>query len=70
MGGKKCPRSKDSHRELEHRNLNGKLRELADTFARRRVNIACLQETKWVGEKAKEVEGTRFKLWYTGTKKS
>ncbi|XP_061359419.1 uncharacterized protein LOC133303515 [Gastrolobium bilobum] len=50
--------------------LTGKLRELADVFARRKVNIVCLQETKWAGEKAKEVDGTGFKLWYTGTNKS
>jgi hypothetical protein len=30
------------------------------------VNILCVQETKWNGQKAKEVEDTRFKLWYTG----
>jgi hypothetical protein len=34
---------------------------------RRRVNILCVQETKWKGQKAKEVEDTGFKLWYTGT---
>jgi exonuclease III len=33
---------------------------------RRRVNILCVQETKWKGQKAKEVEDTGFKLWYTG----
>jgi exonuclease III len=27
----------------------------------------CIQETKWKGEKAKEVDNTGFKLWYTGT---
>jgi exonuclease III len=26
-----------------------------------------VQETKWKGQKAKEVEGSGFKLWYTGT---
>ena len=31
-----------------------------------RVNILCVQETKWKGQKTKEVEGTGFKLWYTG----
>jgi exonuclease III len=31
------------------------------------VNILCIQETKWKGQKAKEVEDTGFKLWYTGT---
>jgi exonuclease III len=31
------------------------------------VNILCVQETKWKGQKVKEVEATGFKLWYTGT---
>jgi exonuclease III len=31
------------------------------------VNILCVQETKWKGQKAKEVEDTGFKLWYTVT---
>jgi exonuclease III len=34
---------------------------------RRRVNILYVQETKWNWQKAKEVEDTGFKLWYTGT---
>ena len=38
-----------------------------DTAVRRRVNILCVQETKWKGQKAKEVDNTGFKLWYTGT---
>jgi hypothetical protein len=46
--------------------LTGKGRELVDTMVRRRVNIACVQETKWVGEKAREIENTGFKLYYTG----
>jgi exonuclease III len=33
----------------------------------RRVSILCVQETKWKGKKAKEVENTGFKLWYSGT---
>jgi exonuclease III len=32
---------------------------------RRRVNILCVQETKWKGQKVKEVKD--IKLWYTGT---
>jgi exonuclease III len=47
--------------------LTGKLRELVDAAIRRRVNILCVQKTKWKGQKAKEVEDTGFKLWYTGT---
>ena len=46
--------------------LTGKLQELVDAAIRRRVNILCIQETKWKGQKAKEVEDTGFKLWYTG----
>jgi exonuclease III len=47
--------------------LTGKRREIVDTIIRRRVNILCVQETKWKGQKVKEVEDTDFKLWYTGT---
>jgi hypothetical protein len=32
----------------------------------RHVNILYVQEMKWKGKKAKEVEDTSFKLWYTG----
>jgi hypothetical protein len=46
--------------------LTSKLREVDDTMIRRRVNILCVHETKWKGQKAKEVEDTGFKLWYTG----
>ncbi|KAG2626379.1 hypothetical protein PVAP13_3KG351227, partial [Panicum virgatum] len=46
--------------------LTGKLRELVDAAIRSRVNILYVQETKWKGQKAKEVEDTGFKLWYTG----
>jgi exonuclease III len=45
----------------------GKLREIVNTMIMRRANILYVQETKWKGEKAKEVEDTGFKLWYTGT---
>jgi hypothetical protein len=34
---------------------------------RRRVNILCVQEMKWKWQRAKEVEDTGFKLWYTST---
>jgi exonuclease III len=46
----------------------GKLREIVNTMIMRRANILYVQETKWKGEKAKEVEDTGFKLWYTGNK--
>ena len=31
------------------------------------VVVVVVQETKWKGQKTKEVEDTGFKLWYTGT---
>jgi exonuclease III len=34
------------------------------------VNILCVQETKWTGQNAKEMENTGFKLWYTGKERS
>jgi exonuclease III len=34
---------------------------------RQRVNILCVQKTKWKGQKAKKVKDTGFKLWYTCT---
>jgi hypothetical protein len=42
--------------------LTGKFREIVDTMIRRRLNILCVQETKWKRQKAKEVEDTGFKL--------
>jgi exonuclease III len=46
--------------------LMGKLREVVDSMIRWRMNIFCVQEMKWKGQKAKEVKDTAFKLWYTG----
>ena len=50
--------------------LTGKTIELVETMKRRRVNIMCLQETKWVGEKAKVLDTSGYKLWYTGKHKT
>jgi hypothetical protein len=47
--------------------LTGKLREIVDTMIKRHVNILYVQETKWKGQKVKEVEDTCFKLLYIGT---
>ena len=44
--------------------LMGKSIELVKLLRRHRINIACVQETKWVGAKAREVDG--YKLWYSG----
>ncbi|KAF3624282.1 putative pre-mRNA-processing factor 6-like [Capsicum annuum] len=45
--------------------LQGKFIELVKIFKRRKINIACVQETKWVGSKARDVDG--YKLWYSGS---
>ena len=46
--------------------MTGNSREVANILKRRRVSIACVQETKWKGAKAKNnVEG--YKMYYVGT---
>jgi hypothetical protein len=50
--------------------LTGKLVELVDVMCRRKIDILCLQETKWVGEKAKVIEPWGYKIWYTGINKN
>jgi hypothetical protein len=42
--------------------LTGKLRWIVDNIIGRRVNILCVQEMKWNGQKTKGVEDTGFKL--------
>ncbi|XP_019264318.1 PREDICTED: uncharacterized protein LOC109241945 [Nicotiana attenuata] len=44
--------------------LIGKSIELAKILEKRKINITCVQETRWVGDKAQNVD--RFKLWYSG----
>jgi len=48
--------------------FTGKTIELVKVLHRCRISIACIQETKWVGAKAKEIDG--FKLWYSGVKRT
>ena len=47
--------------------MTGRGREIADLMERRKVQILCVQETKWKGEKAKELGGG-YKLFYCGEK--
>ncbi|KAK3559717.1 hypothetical protein QTP86_017709 [Hemibagrus guttatus] len=47
------------------RNSTGKGRELADMMERRKVDILCVQETRWKGSKAHSI-GAGFKLFYYG----
>ncbi|GJZ57942.1 retrovirus-related pol polyprotein LINE-1, partial [Tanacetum coccineum] len=45
--------------------ITGKLLELVDALERRKVDIACFQETKWKGAGNREANG--YKLWYSGS---
>ncbi|XP_019244480.1 PREDICTED: craniofacial development protein 2-like [Nicotiana attenuata] len=45
------------------RTLTGKSAELHKIIHKRKINIACVQETRWVGTRARDVDG--FKLWYS-----
>ncbi|XP_070054939.1 uncharacterized protein [Nicotiana tomentosiformis] len=45
-------------------NLTGKSIELAKILQKRKINIACVQETRCVGLKARDTDG--FKLWVSG----
>lgn len=39
--------------------------EIVYAMVRRKINFMCLQEIKWTCEKAKDLNNSRFKLWYT-----
>ncbi|KAK3552622.1 hypothetical protein QTP86_017898 [Hemibagrus guttatus] len=45
--------------------MTGKGSELADVMERRKVDILCVQETRWKGSKARSI-GAGFKLFYYG----
>ncbi|XP_070040555.1 uncharacterized protein [Nicotiana tomentosiformis] len=47
--------------------LTGKSIELAKILKKRKVNIACVQETRWVGSKVRNAN--EYKLWYSGVLK-
>ncbi|XP_060182275.1 uncharacterized protein LOC132611936 [Lycium barbarum] len=42
--------------------------ELVKILKKRKINIACIQESKWVGTNAKDVDG--LKLWFSGKSRS
>ncbi|EYC05462.1 hypothetical protein Y032_0082g1598 [Ancylostoma ceylanicum] len=46
--------------------LTGRSREHAETLKKRRVDIACVQETKWKGVKSRDISDG-YKLIYYGT---
>ena len=45
--------------------MTGRSREVADVMDRRKVDILCVQETRWRGNKAKDI-GSGYKLLYSG----
>ena len=45
--------------------MTGRGRELADMMKRRKIKVLCVQETRWKGNKAKEI-GDGYKLFYSG----
>ena len=45
--------------------MTGKGRELADIMQRRKVDVLCVQETRWKGNKARDI-GNGCKLYYYG----
>ncbi|XP_023766305.1 uncharacterized protein LOC111914831 isoform X1 [Lactuca sativa] len=45
--------------------LNDKLLKLTNALRKRKVEIACIQETKWKGEEA-TLECNGYKLWHAG----
>jgi exonuclease III len=48
--------------------MTGRGRELVDMMERRKVDILCVQETRWQGSKARSL-GAGFKLFYHGVSK-
>jgi len=40
--------------------LTGKSIELVNSLRRRKISIACVQETKWVRAKAREIDGYKL----------
>ena len=49
---------------LNVRTLTSKFLELVDVLRTKKVDVACIQETRWKEGKTKEANG--FKLWYSG----
>ena len=45
--------------------MTGRGRELAGLMRRRKMDVLCVQETRWKGNKAKEI-GDGYKLFYSG----
>ncbi|XP_019227380.1 PREDICTED: craniofacial development protein 2-like [Nicotiana attenuata] len=60
-GGKKASRLRVGSWNIG--TLTGKSIELGKILQKRKINIACVQETRWKGTSARDVD--EFKLWYS-----
>ena len=70
---RRCRRRREGGKGMRVGTLNvgtmtGKGREIADLMERRRVSVLCVQETRWKGDKAREL-GDGYKLLYSGANK-
>ena len=78
-GGKQWKRRKERNEErkkakkiklrvatLNVETMTGKGREVADLMEQRGVDILCVQETRWKGQRARCIGGG-YKMWYCGS---
>lgn len=50
---------------MEHRNFVQEVHRVSEDPKEKKIKINCIQKTRWVGSKARNVNG--FKLWYSGS---
>ena len=69
-----CPVTDAQRNHLASLNIGtttGKSRELADMMKTQRLDVMCLQETRWSGNKARDLGGgCSYKLFYNGGTKA
>jgi len=46
--------------------MTGRGREVVDLMVRRKIQVLCVQETRWKGNSAREL-GDGYKLFYSGS---
>ena len=65
MGKEISPKKWDTSKSLEHRVITREIDQTNRYNDWKEINIACLQHSKHIGEKATKVGKTDYKLWYT-----
>lgn len=48
--------------------MTGKSKEIVDLMERSKINVLCVQETRWRSDKARELRN-RYKVLYSGANK-